>query len=74
MKLTNRVQKAVSTLLVPCSLYCIWVSISADVEWYTGKHRMYDETHKIYIAKYGLYTHGSLFGWLYLGVNISIRT
>ena len=34
-------------LTVPCSLYCIWVSISADaleLEWYTGKPRMYDET------------------------------
>ena len=34
---------------------------------------MYDETHQIEIAlitKCGLYTHGSLFGLLYLGVNI----
>ena len=41
-------------LLVPCSLYCIGVSISAiyirKLEWYTRKPRMYDETHKIYIA------------------------
>ena len=52
-------------LTVPCSLYCIWVSISADVlelEWYTRKPRMYDETHQIQIAlitKCGLYAHRS---------------
>ena len=68
---------AVSLLTVPRSLYCIWVSILADVlelEWYKGKPRMYDETHQVQIAfitKCGLYTHGSLFALLYLGVNVS---
>ena len=42
-------------LTVPCSLYCIFlgVNISADaleLQWYTGKPRLYDETHKIYIG------------------------
>ena len=64
-------------LTVPCSLYCNWVSISADVhelECYTGKPRMYDETHQILIAlitKCGLYVHGSSFTLLYLSINIS---
>ena len=43
-------------------------------EWYTGKTRMYDETHQIQIAlitNCGLYTHGSLFGLLCLCVNIN---
>ena len=59
-------------LTVPCSLYYIWVLISADaleLEWYTGKPRMYDETHKNLDCC--LYAHGSLFGLLYLTSNIS---
>ena len=54
MKLTKfRLQNAISMLTVPCSLYCIWVSISADIlelGWYTGKPRMYNETHQIQVA------------------------
>ena len=66
-------------LTVPCSLYCNWVSISADVlelECYTGKPRMYDETHQVQITlitKCGLYVH-ALFALLYLGANISRPT
>ena len=43
-------------------------------EWYTGKLRMYDETHQIQIAlitKCGLYIHGSLFTLFSLSSNIS---
>ena len=38
---------------------------------------MYDETHQVSIAlitKCSLYAHGSLFGLLYLGADISRRT
>ena len=72
------ITNAVSMLTVPCSLYYIWVSMSADtleLQWYTGKPKMYDETHQVQIAlitKCGLYAHGSLFNSLYcIWVSIS---
>ena len=57
-------------------LYCVNISICIqkpiELEQYTGKPRMYDETHQIQIAlitKCGLYTHGSLFTLPYLSIN-----
>ena len=63
--------------MVPCSVCFVCVSISTNVrelEGYTGKPRMYDETHKIQsalITKCGLYVHGSLFTF---SISVSIST
>ena len=91
-RMYDETHKILIALITECCLYAhgslftllYWsINISKyirkpiELEWYTRKPMMYDETHKIYIAlitKCGLYAHDSLFGLLYLGVNISRRT
>ena len=51
-----------------------FIQKSVELEWHTGKPRIYDETHQIPLASItecGLYTHGSLFTVLYVSINIS---
>ena len=47
------------------------ISRQLELECYTDKSRLYDETHKILIRECCLYAHGSLFGLLYLTSSIS---